>query len=127
MFMRMPERVLAETDCNPFRLQEEAGGCGRGEHGHRRLVAETGAHGYTLAADGAAAAEDGCAGLGLHTRTETVSLHAFAAIGLKCALGHENALLFPKENLDLYGNIQCIAGWARNPAGSAPGKRNTVI
>jgi hypothetical protein len=27
------------------------------------------------------------------------------AIGLKCALGHENALLFPKENLRLDGKF----------------------
>jgi len=120
--MRMPEGLLAGTVCNQFRAQEEAGGCGRGEHGRRRLVAETGAHGYPFAANGTAAAEDGCAGLGLHTRTETVSLHAFAAIGLKCALGHENALLFPKEDLSLDGNIQCIAGWARNPAAARPVK-----
>jgi hypothetical protein len=29
-----------------------------------------------------------------------------AAIGLKCALGHGNALLFPTENLSLDGKIQ---------------------
>jgi hypothetical protein len=32
-----------------------------------------------------------------------VRLHAFAAIGLKCALGHENALLFPRRNLSRSG------------------------
>jgi hypothetical protein len=59
------------------------------------LVAEACAYRHTLAADGTTAAQHGCAALGLHTRAETVRLHASAAIGLKCALGHENALLFP--------------------------------
>jgi hypothetical protein len=108
--MRMPEGLLAGTVCNQFRAQEEAGGCGRGEHGRRRLVAETGAHGYPFAANGTAAAEDGCAGLGLHTRTETVSLHAFAAIGLKCALGHENALLCLLEILAFTASPDYTAG-----------------
>jgi len=71
----------------------------------RGLVAEASADGHALAADGAAAAENGCAGLGLHTRAEAVGFHALAAIGLKCALGHENALLFPKENLRLNGKF----------------------
>jgi len=34
-----------------------------------------------------------------------VGFHALAAVGLKCALGHENALLFPKENLRLDGKF----------------------
>jgi hypothetical protein len=59
------------------------------------LVAEAGADGHALAADGATAAEHGCAGLGLHASAEAMGFHAFAAIRLKCALGHENALLFP--------------------------------
>ena len=67
------------------------------------LVAESGADGYAFAADGAAATQYSCTGLGLHTRTKTVGFHAFAASGLKCALGHENALLFPGENLRLNG------------------------
>jgi hypothetical protein len=80
-------------------------GCGRGLNGRRKLVAEAGADGYTLAANGAAAAEDGCAGLCFHTRTETMGLYTFTAIGLKCALGHGDALLFPKENLCLTGKL----------------------
>jgi hypothetical protein len=67
------------------------------------LVAEASADGYTLAANGAATAQYGSACLGLHTGAETVCFHAVAAIGLKCALGHRNALLFPKENLRLDG------------------------
>jgi hypothetical protein len=73
------------------------------ENGRRVLVAEAGADCYALAADGAAAAQHGSTGLGLHARTETMGFHAFAAIGLKCALGHENRLLFPDENLRLDG------------------------
>jgi hypothetical protein len=75
------------------------------ENGRRGLVAESRADGYTLAADGTAAAQHGSTGLGLHTRAETMSLHAFPAIGLKCALRHENALLFPSENLRLDGKF----------------------
>jgi hypothetical protein len=92
--MRMPKSADAEVRvsrggqarCGRFRLKQD---------GRRELVAETGAHGHALAADGAAAAQNGCAALGLHARAKTVRLHAFAAIRLKCALGHKNALLFP--------------------------------
>jgi hypothetical protein len=58
------------------------------------LVAEAGGYSDTFAADGTTAAQYGCAALGLHPRAESVRLHAFTAIGLKCALGHKNALLF---------------------------------
>jgi hypothetical protein len=86
-----------ESLCGRLRLKQIDG---------RRLVAEAGAYGDTLAADGATTAQHGCAGLGLHARTKTVRLDAFAAIGLKCALGHENALLFPLTNLRLDGKFQ---------------------
>jgi len=33
-------------------------------------------------------------------------LHTVAAIGLKCALGHGSALLFPERNLSLDGKFQ---------------------
>ena len=75
----------------------------RRQMGGPGLVAESGAYSYTLATDGAAAAEDGCAALGLHAGAETVGFHALPAIGLKCALRHGNALLFPDENLRLDG------------------------
>jgi hypothetical protein len=71
----------------------------------RGLVAEAGADGHTLAADGAAAAQDGCAALGLHAGAEAVGLDALAAIRLKCALGHGNALLFPLEKVCLDGKF----------------------
>jgi hypothetical protein len=69
------------------------------------LVAKAGTHGHTLTANSSTAAQNGRAALGLHTRAKTVRLHSFAAIGLKCALGHENALLFPDENLCLDGKF----------------------
>jgi hypothetical protein len=75
-----------------------------GQRGKRRLVAEASADGHALAADGAAAAQHGGSSLGLHARAETVNFHAFAAIGLKCALGHEDTLLFLEEILRLDGN-----------------------
>jgi hypothetical protein len=73
--------------------------------GGLRLVAETGAYGDADTADGAATVQDGSTGLGLHSSAETVGFHAFASIWLKCALGHENALLFPGENLCLDGKF----------------------
>src|ERR1035438_8787583 len=94
-----PERVLAETACSPISGSKQRSR----QTGGQGLVAETGAHRDAPAAYGAAAAQHGSAGLGLHARAETVRLHAFAAIGLKCALGHENALLFLLENLCLDG------------------------
>ena len=109
------------------RLCWERGSLGRGVHGSaglgrtRRaaesaqpgpnrtaveLVAESGADGNALAANGAATAQHGCAALGFHTGAETMSLDALAAIGLKCALGHVDALLFSGGNLRLDGKFQ---------------------
>ena len=62
---------------------------------HAGLVAMCGADGYPFAARGAAAAEDGCAGVGFHARTEAVCLRAVAAVGLECSFGHSYPLLFP--------------------------------
>jgi len=59
-------------------------------------VAVACAHGDTLAAGGAAAAQHRGSALGLHAGAEAVGLRAAMAIGLKCALGHRNALLFLK-------------------------------
>ncbi len=53
------------------------------------LVAVASGDGDLMAAFGAAAVEDGCAGLGLHAREETVGLRAVAAVGLKGTLGHD--------------------------------------
>jgi hypothetical protein len=75
-----------------------------GRNNWKASVAEAGANRHTLPSDGAAAAQHGGASLGLHARAEPVRLHAVAAIGLKCALGHENTLLFPVKNLRLDGN-----------------------
>jgi len=47
----------------------------------RGLVAEAGADGHALATDCTAAAENGCAGLGLHARAEAVGFHALARLG----------------------------------------------
>ena len=93
--MKLPKACQPENAVGPPAATKRRAG----------LVAETGAYGNALAADGAAAAEDGGAALGLHAGAETMGLHTLAAIGLKCALGHENALLFPKENLRLNGKF----------------------
>ena len=89
----------------PERVSAAAGGRSSDPGSNRTagLVAKTGADGDALAANGATAAQYRCACLGLHTRTEAVGFHALAAIGLKCALGHENALLFPCKSLCLDG------------------------
>ena len=57
------------------------------------LIAESGTDGHALAARRAAAAQNGRAALGLHARPESMCLHARAAVGLKCALGHVRAPL----------------------------------
>jgi len=85
--MAKPEGVSAGKLPNCCRFRPE-------QSGRRKLVAESRADGHALAAGGAAAAEHGCACLGFHASAEAVGFHAFASIGLKCALGHENALLF---------------------------------
>jgi len=79
------------------------------------LVAEAGAHCNALAANGTAAAQYGCAGFGLHARPKSVRLHTGAAVGLKCALWHENALLFPGENVAFDSISEYIASTVRNP------------
>jgi hypothetical protein len=94
--MGLPEGVSAGRFAwgNLFRLKQNGG---------KGLVAEAGAYGNALAADGTATAENGCAALGLHARAKAVCFHTVAAIGLKCALGHGNALLFASKNLRLDG------------------------
>ncbi len=63
----------------------------------RMLVAITRRNRDALASLGATARKHGLAALGLHTLPEAVHFGAFAAIGLKCALGHaETALLVDK-------------------------------
>jgi hypothetical protein len=69
------------------------------------LVAETGAYSNAFATDGTATAQYGCASLGLHARAETMGFHTTATIGLKCALGQKNALLFLKKICALTASI----------------------
>ena len=64
-----------------------------GKRGSRKvLVAEAGRDGDLVATLGAAAVQDGCAGLGGHANEESVDLAATAAVGLKGALGHDFSL-----------------------------------
>ena len=67
------------------------------------LVAEARTDAHALAPGRATAAQHGSAALGLHPLAESVLLRTAAAVGLKCALGHEIALLFLLENLSLDG------------------------
>jgi hypothetical protein len=99
MFMAVPKSASAGSDLKryPLRLKQKR---------QANLVAESSAHGHANAAYAAAAAEHGCAGLGLHAGAEPVGFHALAAVGLKCALGHGNALLYPLKDLRLDGKIQ---------------------
>jgi hypothetical protein len=78
-------------------------------------VAMTGTDRDALASGGAAAAEDGSAGVGLHARPEAVRFRTVAAIGLKCTLGHGYPLLFLKENLRFSSIFKYIAGGFLNP------------
>jgi hypothetical protein len=71
-------------------------------------VAMPGADRDALAPGGAAAAEHGGAGFGLHSRPEAVHFRTVAAVGLKCTLGHGDPLLFSKENL-LFSNPLSIS------------------
>jgi hypothetical protein len=71
-------------------------------------VAMTRADRDALASGGAAAAEHGGAGFGTHARPEAVHFRTVAAVGLKCALGHGDPLLFSKENL-LFSNTLSIS------------------
>ena len=63
-------------------------------HCEKRLVAVAGAYSNALAALGAAARKHRCPCLGLHPRQKAVGLRSVAPIGLKCALGHNTALLY---------------------------------
>jgi len=54
----------------------------------RELVAEASGDGDLVAALGAAAAEDGCTGLGGHANEKAVDLATAATVGLEGALGH---------------------------------------
>ena len=80
-----------------------AGNCGR--RPSSKLVAVTGADRYAFAACCAAAAEHGGAALGLHAGAKSVFLLAAVAVGLKCALGHGDALLILFKNLRLDGKF----------------------
>ena len=79
------------------------------------LVAEASTDGNALAANGTATAQHCCTGFGLHARPKSVRLHTVAAVGLKCALGHGNALLFPGENVAFDSISEYIVRRVRNP------------
>lgn len=81
-----------------------------------KSVAMPGADGDALAARGAATAEHGGAGFGLHARPETVCFRTVAAVRLKCTLGHRDPLLLGKENLCFSNINEYIAGEFWNPA-----------
>jgi hypothetical protein len=75
-----------------------------------------GTDGDALASGGTPAAEHGGAGIGLHARPEAVRFRAVAAVGLKCSFGHNDPLLFPKENLQFSCNVEYIVDEFQNPA-----------
>jgi hypothetical protein len=63
------------------------------------LFTEAGLHRHPLAALGAAARDDGTAGLGLHPGAKSVRLRAVAPVGLESALGHELWVLLIPSNV----------------------------
>jgi len=71
---------------------------------------------------GTTTAQHGCTAFGLHAGSETVGLNALAAIGLECALGHRNALLFAVENLRLDGKylVYRRSGFESSPTSLHP-------
>jgi hypothetical protein len=75
--MALPDRAGGEEDETH-----------RGSTERQGSVAMARADGDTLAASGAAAAEDRGAAFRLHAGAEAVGLYAAVAIGLKSALGH---------------------------------------
>ena len=70
------------------------------------LIAVAGTDGNAFAALGSAAGKYGCAGLGLHAGQKPVCLRPMAAVRLKCALGHDAALLILLENLCLKASFK---------------------
>jgi hypothetical protein len=100
MFMAVPDGSRRKFYCDAIHSGTIQG---TGAKNGKGSVAEAGTDGDTFAASGAAAAQHSSSSLSFHARAEPVRLHAVAAIGLKCALGHENALLFPVKYLCLVG------------------------
>jgi hypothetical protein len=94
-----------------------------GAEGVRSLVAETSADGNAFTANGTAAAEHGSACFGFHARPKSVNFYTAVAVGLKCALGHGNALLFALKNLRFDSEVKYSKMWARNPAELASKRR----
>ena len=70
------------------------------------LIAVAGTDGNAFAALGAATGKYGCSGLGLHSGQKPVCLRPMAAVRLKCALGHDAALLISLENLCLKASFK---------------------
>jgi hypothetical protein len=79
-----------------------------------------GADRNALAAHGAAAAEHGGTGLGLHALPKAVRFHPATAVRLKCAFGHRDPLLYFQKNLrkkSAYVQLfEYILGGVENPA-----------
>jgi hypothetical protein len=67
-----------------------------------QLVAEAGTDCDASASLRTAAAEHGGSALGLHAGPKAVRLNPLAAVGLKCALGHGNALLVRLRSFEWY-------------------------
>jgi hypothetical protein len=70
------------------------------------LIAVAGTDGNAFAALGAATGKYGCSGFGLHSGQKAVGLRPMAAVRLKCALGHDAALLISLENLCLKASFK---------------------
>lgn len=62
-----------------------------------KLLTKTRLHRNPLASFGAAARDDRAPALGFHSRAKAVRFRAAAAVGLKCALGHETWLLLMRS------------------------------
>jgi hypothetical protein len=80
------------------------------------LIAVAGAYRNALAPFGASAGKNRGSRFRFHTRKKTVRLRAMAAVRLKCALGHDAALLISLKNIcfRLFHNYRSLIKIARN-------------
>jgi len=95
-----------------LRGHEPVSAAGKSSEPKAVLVAEAGGDGDLVAALGAAAVQDGGAGLGCHANEKAVDLAATAAVGLKGALGHDFSLSCSSSMEDEVNVLEA----ERNPA-----------
>ena len=84
------------------------------------LVAVASTYRNALAALGPAAGKYCRSGFGLHSGQKTVGLRPMAAVRLKCALGHDAALLISVEKFCLEASFKYNGFSPKGPCGMVP-------